>query len=838
MTVLGLRADFSKFGTYFVHKLSSLRYCALMQLILGILSYPLAFSTMIAFMEASEAADKARKVFLQSELSTDEMLWQAACDREDTLETLFVLAVFIGCLALLGIVIMNLVTISNSYRWLIYKNYVDMDYSLPVSSDTRFWGDFLAGLTVTTIPHVLSVLVGRIILCAPIINRMVYASNIDIDNMPDFGSYLASMMWTGVIACIMFYCVSLLIVACVGKRGASGVLPILVGIALPVIHISAMTLSLVCAYGYEIYDISDFISVAATSPLGLVIGAIISFVSVVGHFDNIVDYTPVIFNPAIIIPVVLITVVAAVGAYLIVKLRRAERVGSAYVFKAAQYVFEGIVILAIVLVFAIFFLNSYINDRNTMITVVVSAVFATLVAHIAMELTAKASLKGLLFVLMRYVLYMAGSVAISFALICSNGFGIGMKAPSVNNCVEVSLGVESGEAFYRDGNVWFTEEENIRLVAQLHDEIEKELPDLNGRIEYLEHDWYAYDKTYYISIEYKFNDGQTKLYRYSLSKDEYERLVRAIVVPEAVGKHYDALISEYMGVDFDPVTDMTKKNISAVSVTNSEKDYIPVNGLKATELYDAIELDCQKVNYELLHEGKTGYYDLEIWVEMEYNGAKRAVQITVYPWFENTLALLEKHGVSLKFEPDPADYNTAFLIKMNGMDKADVYGSYTMAYSMVDPMVYMSIADMFGMVGAPEFAEYARVNQLYDGYFTGEQAYTEEVYYDENDEIVYIKEGTDEYVLTSDPYESVRKQHQHATVKKLDVNGEEVKTLLSDTTGVYTADDDLTKDHYILLLTDMESADILEAESHYEEYVILYVMPESSSVAESIINAA
>jgi len=155
MTARSLTGNFANFGAYFTYKLRSLRSVLILNGIFALLSYPLMMGGVLPYAYNEVAMERLRETGLQESEAFANLERQS-----DTLGSLAVTGMVIGFIMLAAMFLMSYVICSKSFRWLYKKSIVDMDYSLPVSDDTRFFGDLLASLAGSMVPHLLAILVG------------------------------------------------------------------------------------------------------------------------------------------------------------------------------------------------------------------------------------------------------------------------------------------------------------------------------------------------------------------------------------------------------------------------------------------------------------------------------------------------------------------------------------------------------------------------------------------------------------------------------------------------------------------------------------------------------
>ena len=157
------KGAFHNFLPYYLNKVKYLRPQLIMSIIFSVLSYPV----FMLFIDIACPMEREcyRLMGLATTITPDQSAqFQAAQERLDLLYSFFVTELIIGVLSLVGLFIFTFVTTLRSFRYLYNKSVVDMDMSLPIDHNTRFFGDLAAVFTVNILPHLCSILLGQILL--------------------------------------------------------------------------------------------------------------------------------------------------------------------------------------------------------------------------------------------------------------------------------------------------------------------------------------------------------------------------------------------------------------------------------------------------------------------------------------------------------------------------------------------------------------------------------------------------------------------------------------------------------------------------------------------------
>lgn len=639
MTALSSTGNFSRFGTYFLYKLRGLRSLIIMNGIFALLSYPLAFTAFSLYINVYNEQYAMRLDGLIDTPQYDEV-----SRRVTAMNDFFIVAVIIGVIMLMAMFLMSYIIPAKSFRWLHRKTVVDMDYSLPVSDDTRFFGDLLAGLAGSLVPHGLAAAIGYLLLDAALSGFI----RVDEDILAYDAVRVAIFqgMLTGLFACVMFTALSLLIMSVCGRTAESRIYPFVLNAAIPIVHIVCLYIVLGNVRGYEM-GISDSTmdSAAASSPLGLLGVTLPNFLN--GTLSHIESNLP-LFRAEIFIPALIVVLACLAGAYFLIKFRRAERVGQPFVYRAVKLLIPALVTFAVVAPFASTVLPEMFGDGDPEYSysppvgsLIFAMVIATFVLYVIMELISGRGFRKFYITLGKYAATLAGCMLICLGLYFSEGFGIGRAVPAADDVAQVHFdfnSYEDDEDFYSD----VYEKANIQAVTDMHRAIidSPEEPSL-----------------FNIDISYRMNNGTYLARQYRVSEELYSKYIREIITPEAYYRTFRGYLDVLSGA------------------TIVEIDTLALNGKIAVDIpgetfCQALLRDCEKVSYEKLF-GDSGEaipsrvirittYDPEH-VSMYSSQMGYTITFEVPGWHENVIALLEQNGVALGFTP--SDYATAILCK-------------------------------------------------------------------------------------------------------------------------------------------------------------------------------
>ncbi len=666
MTAPSLTGNFSKFGTYYLYKLRTLRSMIILNSIFALLSYPLAFGIAIPTLKIWEDIALYQ---IQTEYRDTPRL-QELLAQSSSLESLFIASIVIGCIMLGAIFIMNFVVTNKSFRWLYKKSIVDMDYSLPVSGDTRFCGDLLATLTTCLVPHLLAICAGLVLWqFVPKGERVESASGAMNEAMVLLGNMIPQLMFTGFIASIMLIALTLFIMSLCGRDAESRLYPAVFNVVIPVVL--SVCIGIVISNTYGAYDsvygftgesLNSYTAVASTSPLGLL------FYTFVYTFDTSswgyadVVYTAPILRPEIIIPLIIITLALLVGAYFLVRNRRAERVGSAFVYNVIKFVIPALVIFSIVASFSTYILGGLFPNRTIdaymssyygysseqdVSGYIIAMLIITFVLYVIMELISGKGFKKFHITLLKYVITVGGSFLICMGLFFSNGMGAGYYVPNSSDVVSAYVGLHDNSDTY--GYSVYGEvklPENVQAVVDVHNDIPKNGLETNAQ-------------GYSFMVNYHLKDGTTLGRYYFISEERYNEACEKLFSAELYAS--SELTSTITDIPTEGISEFTQ----IVTDTGISYDcHIP-----AAELRDALLKDSEKASPELMYDptkrGASVYLKIQRTDTVGDSASVYTTGLDLYAWYDNTIALFERYGVTGLFDVDTSQFEIAYFLKID-----------------------------------------------------------------------------------------------------------------------------------------------------------------------------
>lgn len=648
---------FYKFLPYYRNKLRNLRPQFIMSIIFGVLSYPLVAGIFIPTCQAYARNARFWDIVAAQdyEPSTAEYIAYEAAGRDLRLwESLTITAVVIGVLCLMGMFVFTFVTTVKSFRYLYNKSVVDMDYSLPVSHETRFFGDLAAVFTVNILPHLASILLGVILF--QFCDKSEFTATADVLDM------IIPAAFTGLFACIMEVALTLLMLSFCGRMAEACIYPILVNFAIPMIHCMGLSLIESGVYGSVVetstwgMTAGSLYPMTASSPLGMIIMTFYS-AAVNGQVDNISDIAP-IFRPEYGIPALLVTLACIAGAYFLIKYRRAERVGMPYVYKGMGLVIPGVVIFAVTVTVSCTVVSivrgiyeDYYSYTPDISGIIIGTVIATFIMYIIMDLISGRGFRKFYLTAAKWAGTLGASVLICLLLNLSNGFGAANYVPAASSVKSVSVSYMDHEDFSREnGNFGFTagsgDTELLELANHIHSEIPKHADD-------------SIEKKYSVSVEYTLKDGRELARYYYVTKELYDDVRSQMLIPEAWFKSRCGDVESYANDGF---------YIDSILFVGGDQ---AATNVDTNAFIEAYREDCQKITLDFVQNNSAWKGD-RVKITMLKNDKDGGIYgyeyeyLMVYDWMDNTVSLLNGYGISLMDQFDPQNYGSAFIIEGNG----------------------------------------------------------------------------------------------------------------------------------------------------------------------------
>ena len=548
--------NFSQFGKYFRYKLRGLSPLIVLTSIFAFLSYPagffcitmtaISYEKLNAFLQTA-GIDGSYFTSYDSELNPvfanlmGSPEWLAAKAQYDMWSGIQDVMLVVMIIALGAMFLMGYFIIMRNFRYIYQKRFVDMDYSLPISEQTRFLGDFLSGLAAYLIPHIAAFGIGLGLYANGIARRFEYLADIHMLDAP-----VVNYMLIGVLSCVMFYCLSLLAVVCCGRTTEAGIAPMVINAALPVITYALLNLSLInCSYasGDRVFSLPF----AVTSPLGLLITAVAgenSYISTVFYSESA---GAAVLTTAELCGAIIMTLVYAAAAMAIALKRRNERVGEPYVIKPMRHIINAAVTLAAVSLFSVGSLCDPNASPADKLPYFIAMFILTFVLYVILELISGKGFKKFPKTLLGYAATVGGSLLLCLLMPLTNGFGAEQRVPA-----PTSVKAVSGTMLCRDSETWRDSYDLYNILLTDPAVIEK-MTEMHTQSNVLntETDIYVY-------VEYLMKSGNTMSRQLNITAKQAEDFLRAYTGSADYKQKYSFINEPFLLVTIDsPCSDET-----------------------------------------------------------------------------------------------------------------------------------------------------------------------------------------------------------------------------------------------------------------------------------------
>lgn len=563
-------------------------------------------------------------------------------------ELMLVLAVISTALAALA----GIVIAINTFDHLCKRSRVDMCLSLPLSTNQKFFSDFLGGLTAYLAPFFAAEIIGLLITGLGFIlcegkTYVVYKDPIEFEFFKPMLPYYIQLIIGGAFIMLMAYTLTVLVMSCCGSMfecifytaAANGIIPAM---------IACFTyLTIGDIYGVD-FENSFIKAISTTSPGGGVFGLLYVFNEFGGDFEAMFEEWKEFFFW--LIPLMLVTAVMLAGAFLIYRQRRAEQVGRPFAFRLFYHIIAFSVIFCLISVF------------DGMGELGVGAFITCAVIYMIMEVVANRGFKKIWMSGIRFVGMVAAVLIISSVSEATDGFGTLYRVPSAGNVSSITIDSYRGQM--EDYPIEFTvkSSENIQRIIDIHKgELERYRATDNNVYSYDYVRNYDYNDTVGkitcggIQIVYHLKTGGKLCRKYDLALNEYLKLLEVERTEE-----YKTALAEFM---LDRVTNRFNNCVTQSSYAEYYKsnDIITVSqmytGEKEYRLNNVPEDFGDKLAAAL-------YADIMEETDEEFYRASApkfhvlidGMEITVYPHYKNTVAYL----ASLDMLPEK-EYNMSSL---------------------------------------------------------------------------------------------------------------------------------------------------------------------------------
>ncbi len=622
MTAPNLKNNFKSFGSYFAYKLRSLRTLTVLNSIFALLSYPAVMLALLPFVDTNMKMNEFRDKFDEYWVMSEYLRLQ---EFNDLYSALTAAALVICAVMLVAMFIMSYIIPSKSFRWLHDKTVVDMDYALPVSDDTRFFGDLLASVTGSLLPHALAVGAGAGLF------RLLPFDEVDPAELNTMYNLLVKLSVTGFVSCVMFMGTTLLVMSLCARSLEARLMPFVVNGLITVVHYVCVLLMTRGMTGYRSGSTYEFAGTAVTSPLGLLLNTLLNVENI---SDDNAENAAILFRPWIFVSVIIITLLYFTGAYFIIRRRRAERVGSPYAFSVMKYIIPSAVMFALVLLAALLVLPDDGNFRSIdyveAFGVCVVLLIVSFIVYIIMELISGNGFKRFHRTFGRYALTMAISAVVCLGIYSLGGAVFARVTPAADNVVEIDVSIHLGmdENSFQGGSFETSDRETIENIIEVHEALaKKNMKQFTSN---------------FLIVDYYLENGSV------MRREFYMTDAQAVYAREKLftsGSYYD-----YAFGRLDDMIEYSERfdEVNIIERIVANNSWTEVN-IPLEELQKAFREDCETVTTEkLLDDDNSMRIKLIIGNYSKAEGQMwrnytNTYNFVLQPWCENTIALINKY---------------------------------------------------------------------------------------------------------------------------------------------------------------------------------------------------
>jgi hypothetical protein len=509
------------------------------------------------------------------------------------------------------------------------KSRVDMNLGLPLSTKQRFFSNYIAGLATYLIPYIIGLAIA--------LGEVVFANLADESFAVESELKMAiSVLCLVPIGMLLAYTVSTFVCCVCGSAVENFIYTILINGVLPLsTYILTTILPLTNLYGrtfWSEYANTEF--TMATSPVG---NAIFLVIRLSGEMP---------FNTlAWALGSLATTAVFLVGAFLLYKKRRAEDVGTPFIFMS---IYNGLMALMLVCCLSVSFI-----DEN--FEVFFPMLFVSAVIFGVLETIRNRGFKKIVSSAWRFVVLVVIALAINTSVVATKGFGFETRIPSPATVKSVSINYSgffeeyplTYNMFNEKGGT-YTDDKSIETIIKFHETLVKRFKDSGlDAYEYderLTNDT-SYDTRYptfqydsersFIEITYTTITGNKILRGYIVKQEDLLMLSSLKNKPEFSKEFFN-------NVDFNVYTsDGIEDNNETTIVTfsklkNMQRSYT-VSRSQLKSLQDAYAKDMQDMTED-------EYYKPDIYCFL-WNAY--GDQIPVRSTFTNTIGVMNKFGIEV-----------------------------------------------------------------------------------------------------------------------------------------------------------------------------------------------
>lgn len=496
------------------------------------------------------------------------------------------------------VLILAFVTVNSMFSYNLKKCDADMYLSLPLTTTQRFFSDLLTGGIVSVLPMTISGAISAVIMSVTgigadegftttylntlssgdyeseinIAMQQIFSrtNNILYRELPQIITYVFIAM-TAVLVFTYLFCV--LINSFTGKMSDYIVYTIIAMAALSVIVTTIVgTAIMMVTEAASSEELSSALMFA--SPAGMIFAFILSIVNSFGENVFVISeskgvYSAVrndnidifcTFNTRNVIIMILVFAVLIVLAYVVTRLRKAEKTGSHFVFELPYHIISLSIVCALL---CIAIGTSPVMIDSTLYMTFMICIAISAIVYFFAEITHGRKINKIWQSLLRYVGAILGTLLLCTVIRQTDIFGLERYVPSTDGIKSVEMSTK--KAFSDNGNsdyytINFKNTDNISAITKYHSFIVN-----NGCAHrYSDYGVEPGNDNYYVRFVYKMKDGRM-----------ITRSLSIIVDQKAYGEYAKTLYD--MRYVFSK-TDEYTENIKNIGASAERIDFYTRNG--------------------------------------------------------------------------------------------------------------------------------------------------------------------------------------------------------------------------------------------------------------------
>ena len=650
-------------------------------------------------------------------------------------------ALSISILAMCVYMFMGIIIPTTTTPYLHQRTMTDLGFSIPLNSKQRFWGDYLSGLFIYIIPHIISIVIGILLYTFTYYND---TKEILSELSP---SVLLSYMITALVISIMLYILTHLISVFTGNSGIAKIYAIIINIIIPIALALISWAIFTSVYGADYEDIIQKV-ITSSSPIGLIVGTILNMVNISSE-GLVVSY---LFNWDVFLPIVLIFGCVVVVTYYVYKNRKAEQTGSPFAFKSIYNFILFLIMFTIVSGFATITRETEGDYQSSLF---MSMMVTSFIAFVVLDVMTRRDFTKFWQSIIKYLGMVFGSFAIISVIFMFDGFGMTYIVPEVSQVSSVNIEYSSRykimSGYYRysssdfnDVKINTKDEEVIKSAVDIHQKLVDEYSYSNEEERSNLKNSYSNFK-----ITYKLKSGGVITRNYTVYEDSFKQQLDTIYSSKAYNEFKANTI--YNTITKTGYSAVKELYITSLIGMENYSSRMVVSKSNYRDIANALKLDIiENDENPNLDNEKIGYIFIT-------NSSGLSDYIPIKSYYANTISIIENLGgsnllnkkisdsISGKGTIEIYDNNSSSSVIVDFQDISNDLGKIidnsSVYYSKVNSNRFeIRVGDVYPLMLIPNNEDESDLLKIFQEYYKDNQYYDEEVYEDIIDDDYYKTE--------------------------------------------------------------------------------------------------